>query len=52
VLWRRDWAQHTPLLDHPDGRQSEENRVAEIVEEMEKDDTLMAANPLSEQLRM
>jgi hypothetical protein len=39
-------------MDRPNSRQSEDNRAAEIVREMEKDVTLMADNPLSEQLRM
>jgi hypothetical protein len=52
VLWPREGAPHTPLLDQPDSRQSEDDRVAQIVRQMEKDVTLMADNPLSEQLRM
>lgn len=52
VLWPREGPIHTPLLNRPNSQQSEDNRVAQIVSEMEKDVTLMADNPLSEQLRM
>jgi len=52
VLWPSEGAPHTPILHRPDSRQPEDNRAAQIVGEMEKDVTLMADNPLSEQLRM
>jgi len=52
MLWPREGAPSTPILNRPNSQQSEDNRVAQIVSEMEKDVTLMADNPLSEQLRM
>lgn len=39
-------------MHHPDNQQLEDNRVALIVSEMEKDSTLMEDNPVSEQLRI
>jgi hypothetical protein len=52
VQWPGEGTSRLPLLHRPDNQQLEDNRVALIVSEMEKDATLMEDNPVSEQLRM
>jgi hypothetical protein len=52
MLWPREGVPHAPVGRCSDSRQSEEDRAAQIVMEMENDVTLMEDNPLSEQLRM